>query len=82
MNNSQFNKFIKEEVTRHLIKNNLVKEIDFDIIDKVINVIINNINLGIKISPTDVHFFIKKIILNTCKYDIEKKYETCRQINI
>jgi hypothetical protein len=81
MDNSQFNDFIKEEVVRHLRKNSLIKEIDYDIIDNIINVIINNIKLGIKISHSDVHYFIKKIILNTCKYDIEKKYGTCTEIN-
>ena len=81
MDNSQFNNFIKEEVVRHLIKSNLIKEIDNEMIDKVINIIINNIKLDVKISHSDVHYFIKKIILNICKYDIEKKYGTCTEIN-
>ena len=81
MDNLQFINFIKEEVVRHLRKNSLIKEIDNDMIDKIINVIIDNIKLGIKISHSDVHYFIKKIILNTCKYDIEKKYGTCTEIN-
>ena len=81
MDNLQFNNFLKEEVVRHLRKNNLIKEVDNEMIDKVINVIIDNIKSGVEISHKDVHYFIKKIILNTCKYDIEKKYETCTEIN-